>query len=198
MIRGESRDMLNSLEEIWVDEYLVGSINVISKLKEKKSDFQLITDLIYKSLNLGGTIYWMGNGGSASDAMHLSCELSSKFEHERKKLRSIPLTGNVSHITATANDYDYKKIFSSQIEAYGKESDVLIGLSTSGKSLNILEAFKSAKLLNIKTVLLTGANYTTGSSDIVLSVDSERTGNIQEALLVAGQIICGLVESRFK
>jgi len=158
-----------------------------------------IAEVMCKAIENGGKIIWCGNGGSAADAQHLACELVSKFYLERKALPSIALTTNTSILTAIANDYDYQYVFVRQLEALGKEGDVLVGISTSGNSKNVCLAMKKAKEMGLITVAFTGE---TGGAmkeyaDILLNVPSRNTPRIQEAHITAGHIICYLVEKWF-
>lgn len=157
-----------------------------------------ISSIIIQSYLNEKKLLLCGNGGSAADAQHIAAELVSRFYTERKALAAEALTVNTSIITAIANDYSYKKIFARQVEAKGEQGDVMIGISTSGKSENIFEAFKMAKDLGITTILFTGninenekiLRYT----DCLLNVPSKNTPRIQEIHILAGHIICEIVE----
>ena len=113
-------------------------------------------ELITKSLLRGGTLFWCGNGGSAADSQHLAAEFVGRFKKDRKALRSIALTTDTSILTCVANDYSYDNIFSRQLEALASSDDVLVAISTSGDSKNVLRALKVAKDLNLKTIALLG------------------------------------------
>lgn len=158
-----------------------------------------IAEVIYSAIENGGKVLWCGNGGSAADAQHLACELVSKFYVDRKALPSIALNTNTSILTAIANDYDFERVFVRQVEALGRKGDVLIGISTSGNSKNVIAAMKKAKEMGIVTIGFTGE--TGGAmkecSDILLNVPSKDTPRIQEAHITAGHIICYLVEKHF-
>jgi D-sedoheptulose 7-phosphate isomerase len=163
-------------------------------------NLQHITDMIVESYSNGGKLLLCGNGGSAADAQHLAAELVSRFYKERKALSAESLNANTSIITAIGNDYAYDRIFARGVEAQGKEGDVLIGISTSGKSKNIVEALKMAKNLGMRTVLFTGMlnetaeilNYT----DCLLSIPSKDTPRIQEMHILSGHIMCELIENK--
>ena len=144
---------------------------------------------------LEGKVLIAGNGGSAADAQHMAAELVGKFKQERKPISAISLTTNTSILTAIGNDYGYDKVFERQIEAIGKKGDVFIAISTSGKSKNIINALKTAKKLNLSTILLTG-NFIKNLEfcDYVISVPSNKTEIIQENHLVIEHIICEQVE----
>jgi len=182
-----------------------GGLNEHCKLISKMLDnphcsnaIVAISAMIIQSYLNGKKLLLCGNGGSAADAQHIAAELVSRFYIERKALAAEALTVNTSIITAIANDYSYHKIFVRQVEAKGEEGDVLIGLSTSGKSENIYEAFKLAKEIGIHTVLFTGTinddekilQYT----DCSLNIPSQNTPRIQEMHILAGHIICEIVE----
>lgn len=139
-----------------------------------------------------------GNGGSASDALHIAAELVGRFKMERRGLPCITLNENVSTITALGNDYGYDVVFARQVEAFGAPGDMLIGLSTSGNSKNVIEAFKKAREMGISTVGFCGGSggvmKKEGLCDILLSVPSSETSRIQEMHILAGHIICKLIE----
>jgi D-sedoheptulose 7-phosphate isomerase len=142
-------------------------------------------------------VYFCGNGGSASDAQHLAAELSGRFNYDRPPLMSEALHVNSSFVTAVANDYGYEHVYSRMIQAAGKEGDILVGLSTSGNSPNIVKAFEQAKSSGLITVAMTGS---TGGklkelADILINVPSDTTARIQEAHILIGHVFCELIES---
>ena len=155
-----------------------------------------LAELISNRLSNGGKLIMAGNGGSASDAMHIVAELVGRFQIERKPYNAICLNSNISSITAISNDYSYDSIFSRQLMGIGKKGDVFIGISTSGNSKNIIEAFKKAKELNIFCVCLTGFNggKSTELCDLSILVPSSVTARIQECHILIGHILCDLVE----
>jgi len=147
------------------------------------------------SLNSGGKIIFCGNGGSFADAQHLSAEFTSRFLFDRPALASVALGTNNSGITAMGNDYGYENIFSRELEALGKPEDIFFGITTSGNSLNVINAVSAAKKLGIKTFVLTGQS----GGDVnklteTINMPSEDTARIQECHILVGHIICGLVE----
>ena len=145
-------------------------------------------------------IIWCGNGGSASDALHYSAELLGRFKKDRSPMNSIALTCDISAITAIGNDYGYENIFSRQLEGVGADGDILIALSTSGFSENIVEAIKVAKQKSITVIGITGSktnNPISANSDISLKIDSEETNIIQEVYQVICSYMCGEVENHF-
>ena len=161
-------------------------------------DILLIVDIIFSSLLKGGTIFWCGNGGSASDSQHLAAELVGKYKVVRKPLKSISLTADTSVLTCVSNDFGYENLFSRQIEALGKNGDILIVLSTSGESKNIIKAVEAARNNDLITVGLLGGkrNKCRDMLDYPLSVPSLDTGRIQEIHIIVGHIICDLIEKK--
>ncbi|RLD88515.1 MAG: phosphoheptose isomerase [Bacteroidetes bacterium] len=147
--------------------------------------------------DLGGKVLFCGNGGSAADAQHLAAELSGRYLYDRDPLYSEALHVNTSYLTAVANDYSYDLIYSRMIKGSGKKGDVLFGISTSGNSVNVINALKQAKELGMKTVAFTGAGGGEMASvaDLSIRVPSEDTPRIQEAHIMIGHIICEIIES---
>ena len=148
-------------------------------------------------LKRGGTLFFMGNGGSASDSQHLAAEFVGRYEKERRALRAIALTTDTSILTAVGNDYGFERIFERQIEALGKKGDVIFAISTSGNSKNILKGVHKAKEMNLFTIGFTGG---TGGelkslADLVFVVPSKKTSRIQESHIMVGHILCELVEA---
>ena len=159
---------------------------------------QAVANLMIKALREGKRILWCGNGGSAADAQHLAAELSGRFYYDRPPLNSEAMHCNTSYLTAVANDYGYDLIYSRMIDGACKPGDVLIGISTSGNSKNICNAFRKAKDLGVITVAMTGE---TGGemkelADFLLNVPSTDTPRIQESHIMLGHIICEIVEAR--
>jgi D-sedoheptulose 7-phosphate isomerase len=153
---------------------------------------QIITNTFQK----GGAVYFCGNGGSAADAQHLAAEFSGRFYKDRKALPSEALHCNTSYLTAVANDYSYDVIYSRLIEGIARKGDVLIGLSTSGNSGNILKAFEMANSMGVITIGMTGAGggKMKAISNYLIEVPSNTTPRIQESHILIGHIICELVE----
>lgn len=149
-------------------------------------------------LQSGNKLIFCGNGGSACDAMHIAGEFVGRFVKDRRALAAIALSSDTGMITAIANDYEYADIFSRQIEGLGVSGDVLIALSTSGKSPNILKALVRAKEKGLKTALFTGekGRGTPAGADMVLVVPSEVTAHIQETHMVALHALAGLIETK--
>ena len=160
-------------------------------------DIQAAALLMIDSIRKDGKILWCGNGGSAADAQHLATELMGGMtSHERRPIPSIALTTDSSFLTAWSNDTDFESIFSRQIQGLGKTGDVLIGISTSGNSENVLAAVKQAKYRELSTIVFTGRSggKINGISDVTINIPSEDTQRIQEAHIMVGQILCGLIE----
>lgn len=156
-----------------------------------------IAGICTECLQNGGKVLFCGNGGSASDAQHLAAELSGRFYYDRDPLFSEALHVNTSYLTAVANDYSYDEIYARLVKAKGRKGDVLIGLSTSGNSVNVIRAFEVAKEQELITVGF--ANKTGGKlkdvSDYLINIPSMDTPRIQEAHIMVGHIICELIES---
>jgi len=161
------------------------------------SDIEEAAGLLIDAVNTSKKILWCGNGGSAADAQHLATELMGGMsDHYRKPIPSIALTTDSSFITAWANDTDFNSIFSRQIQGIGDTGDVLIGISTSGNSENVINAIRQANFKKLKTITLTGktAGKIDGLADITIKVPSDNTQRIQECHIMIGQILCSLVE----
>ena len=150
------------------------------------------------SLEKGGKVIFCGNGGSFSDAQHLSAEFTGKYAFDRDALASIALGTNNSSLSAIGNDYGFENVFSRELEAIVKSEDILIGITTSGNSKNIINAVETAKSKNIKTYIFTGrSGGKIQSNAACLNVPSDITARIQECHIMIGQIICGIVEAEF-
>jgi len=154
-----------------------------------------ITERMTKAFRQGRKVLLFGNGGSAADAEHIACELAGKFTLLREPLPAVSLTTNTSSLTAIGNDYGYEEVFARQVRGLVVKGDVVIGLSTSGESTNVIRAIEEANRHGAITVALTGASGKLKEiAQHVLSIPSTDTPRIQEAHMVAGHIICGLVE----
>ncbi len=170
------------------------------KLSEQSSEsINNSANIMINALKNGKKIMFCGNGGSAADSQHLAAELVGRYRKDRDPIAAVALTTDTSSITAISNDYSYDKIFSRQIKAIGKEGDVLYAISTSGRSLNVIEGVKAAKLMKIKVIGVTG-NQVGPMNDIcdeLISVPSDRPDRIQEMHIAVGQIICEIIENSF-
>jgi len=186
-------------EEIIISEYIKRSIQTKNELLATThiSTIAQIAKVIINAYEHGNKVVWFGNGGSAADAQHLACELVSRFYLERKALASIAFTTNTSELTAIANDYHFDRVFARQVEALVNSGDVVIGITTSGNSPNIIEGINEAKCRGAITVGFTGAmsGKLKETVDYLLNVPSEETPHIQEAHIMVGHIICYIVEN---
>jgi D-sedoheptulose 7-phosphate isomerase len=153
-------------------------------------------DAMLKALRGGGRILACGNGGSATDAQHFAGELVGRFERERKAMAAIALTADTSILTALANDYEYRLVFARQVEALGRPGDVVLGISTSGGSANVLAAFESAKAGGMTTVAMTGRDggAVGRAADIHINVATPSTARAQEVHRTLLHAICALIE----
>ena len=169
-----------------------------TQISEIEKKINLTVDMILTTLNLNLPILICGNGGSASDALHISGELVGQFLKKRKPIDIICLNTNVSVMTAWSNDYDYESVFARQVAAHGKQDAILWGISTSGNSKNIVNAFIKAKELKMKTIGLTGLSggKISNLSDILLSVPSKSTPRIQEIHILIYHQICEMIENK--
>ena len=155
-----------------------------------------VVQVITEAFQQGHAVYFCGNGGSAADAQHLAAEFSGRFYKDRKALPSEALHCNTSYLTAVANDYSYDVIYARLIEGIAKKGDVLIGLSTSGNSANILRAFEKAAELGVITIGMTGASggKMKDQCNYLINVPSSDTPRIQESHILIGHILCELTE----
>ncbi len=171
----------------------------VLKNEELISTIEKVVNIIVKAFQNGKHVYFCGNGGSAADAQHLAAEFSGRFYIDRKALPAEALHCNTSYLTAVANDYSYDVVYSRIIDGIGQKGDVLIGLSTSGNSANIVKAFEKAKEKKMITVGFTGKSggVMKSSSDYLINIPSADTPRIQESHIMAGHIICQLVEEKY-
>lgn len=158
---------------------------------------QQVAEIMVKALRDGKRILWCGNGGSAADAQHLAAELSGRFYYDRPPLNSEAMHCNTSYLTAVANDYGYDLIYARMIDGACHPGDVLVGISTSGNSKNICNAFVKARELGVVTVAMTGESGGAMKqyADFLLNVPSSDTPRIQESHILIGHIICQIVEA---
>ena len=178
-------------QSIKTKQLILNDDNIINKINE-------IADVIVQAYQKGNKVMTAGNGGSAGDAQHIAGELVSKFNFDRPPLAAIELNTNSPLLTAISNDYGYNKSFARQIQANGKTGDVFIVISTSGHSENIIEAVEEANKMDIITVGLIGNHDCPldKTCQYIIKVPSTYTPNIQEAQIMIGHILCGLVEER--
>ena len=178
------------------------SINVKQEVLQNEDLLKTVKDcitVIVKAFKAGNKVLFCGNGGSAADAQHLAAEFSGRFYTDRDSLPSEALHCNSSYLTAVANDYSYDVIYSRLLKGMGNKGDVLVGLSTSGTSKNIYNAFEVAKEKGMITIAFTGATGGTlkALSDYLINVPSTDTPRIQESHILLGHIICQLVEAEY-
>jgi D-sedoheptulose 7-phosphate isomerase len=180
--------------------YFAETARLMGRLEGIASQVAQAADACIAALSCGGKVMFCGNGGSAADAQHLAAELMGRFLYERDPLPALALTIDTSALTAIGNDFGYEHVFARQIRGIGRNGDVLVGLSTSGHSANVVKAFEVAREMGIVTIALTGA--TCGSleplSDILIAVPHGQTSHIQEAHLTIGHLICGIAESALR
>lgn len=159
---------------------------------------QRASDLIVESYNKDGKVFLCGNGGSASDALHIAGELLGRFQKERRAIPAIALNADVASMTAIANDYGYERIFARAVEGYMTRADILIGISTSGNSENVYQAFLKAGEIGSKTIALLGkeGGKIKDIVDVAIIVPSNVTARIQESHIMIGHIICELIEEK--
>jgi len=169
-------------------------------LEKCEGDIQKASQMMIESIKNGNKILWCGNGGSAADAQHMAAELMGGLRsQDRKPIPSIALTTDSSFITAWSNDSSYDEIFSRQIEGIGSTGDILVAISTSGNSINVLNAIKTAKSKKIQCIILTGKSQgiMKGMGDVLISIPSDDTQRIQECHLLVEHIMCEFVEESF-
>jgi D-sedoheptulose 7-phosphate isomerase len=182
---------LDKITSIW-DEHLT----VAKALSRLASDVSRAVDMIRSSMAAGGQVLIAGNGGSAADAQHIAAELTGRFQRERRPLPALALHTNTSALTAIANDYGYEHVFARELSAHARPGDVLLAISTSGKSPNILRAIEAARQSKAAVIGLTGepGDQMRMACDLCLCVPSRSTARIQEMHIVIGHTICELLE----
>lgn len=192
---------LPQMKNMTVKRALADSIELKQKVFNDSQLLDLIENLanqIVTSFKNGGRVYFCGNGGSAADAQHLAAELSGRYYYDRPPLAAEALHVNTSYLTAVANDYSYNEIYARLFQAFGAKNDVLIGLSTSGNSQNVIRAFEEAKKKGVLTVAFTGetGGKMDGLVDVIIKVPSNDTPRIQEVHMLLGHSICEIVEQK--
>lgn len=186
--------MINLIEKEWTQHK-----KTLEAAEILKGQIAKVGEIISDALKKGNKILICGNGGSAADSQHFAAELSGRYKKERKALAGIALTTDTSALTAIGNDYGFEFIFSRQVEALGREGDVLVGISTSGKSPNVLEAFKKARELKIRTIGLSGkgGGKMNELGDFNLVVPSDDTARIQEIHILIIHCLCQVIDESF-
>ena len=182
--------------DIVFNQAIADHLEVIGTIATQVELLEKIARLMASALHAGNQILWCGNGGSAGDSQHLAAEIVGRFRRERRGLPSIALTTDTSILTAVANDYGYEAVFSRQVEAMARPGDVLVGISTSGNSHNVIAAVEKAHAQGVITVAFTGeGGGRMGSlADHLFAVNSRDTARVQEAHMVAGHMICDWLE----
>jgi D-sedoheptulose 7-phosphate isomerase len=178
------------LESIQLKQQILEDVQLIESIKQ-------ISDCIHHAFSIGNKLLLCGNGGSAADAQHLAAEFSGRFYQDRPPLFAEALHVNTSYLTAVANDYGFDHVYSRLVEAKGVKGDALIGLSTSGESINSIRAFEKAQEMGVTTIAFTGkkGNKLAELADHSFCVPSTDTPRIQEVHIMIGHIICEYVES---
>ena len=159
-----------------------------------------VADIIHDAFIKKNKLILFGNGGSAADAQHIAAEFTGRFLEERKGLSAIALTTDTSALTAIGNDYGFEFVFSRQVEAIANYGDVLIGISTSGNSLNVIKAIEKGKELNCTTISLTGKDggLLSKNSDLNINISHNVTARIQEMHILVGHLLCKLIDDKYK
>ena len=181
------------IQAIW-DQH----VKVTNLLPQLTSAVSLATDSIYSSLVAGGQLLIAGNGGSAADAQHIAAELTGRFRSERAPIRAMALHANTSSLTAIGNDYGYEHVFARELSAHARPGDVLLAISTSGNSINVLRAIEMARKMTVVVIGLTGGlgGNMRELCDLCICVPSNSTARIQEMHITIGHAICELLERR--
>ena len=171
-------------------------LEVVRQVETQQAALESIAVAMTASLRASGKILWCGNGGSAGDSQHLAAELVGRFQRERRGMASVALTTDSSVVTSIANDYGFAAVFARQVEALGAAGDVLVGISTSGNSENVIAALRTARDQGLVTVAFTGAGggKMAGLADHLFAVGSRVTARIQEAHILAGHMLCDWIE----
>ncbi len=187
------------MDKAFFQSKLQQSIDLKTQLMHDDNLMQVVTDLSHKLVDCykkGGKVFWCGNGGSAADAQHLSAELSGRYYFDRPPLFSEALHVNTSYITAVANDYSFDEVYARLIQGFGSKGDVLIGMSTSGNSGNVLRALERANEMGLTTVAFTGetGGKMKGVAKFLVNIPSTDTPRIQECHMLIGHTLCEIIE----
>jgi len=178
------------------DSELAEHIAVAEATRALREPFERVVGACARAIRSGGKLLFFGNGGSAADAQHLATELTIRYRADRAPIAAIALTTDTSALTAAGNDLGFERIFSRQIEAIGKSGDVAIGITTSGRSANVIAALETARRMGLATVAFTGGSGgdCARAADHVLLVPSTVTARIQEMHITLGQMLCAALE----
>lgn len=167
-----------------------------SLLKSQVSAIEDLANMMLATIKSGNKILIFGNGGSASDSIHIAAELVGRFQKERKAIPAIALPANISIVTALGNDYGFDSIFERQVEALGRQGDMALGISTSGNSKNVIKAVSRAAAMKMKTAVLTGGGgELSGIAEVSVKVPSNNTARIQESHILIAHIVCEIIEN---
>lgn len=179
-----------------IDRHIDDHLSTIEALRTEIPAIEAIGRLLVETLKAGGCVFWLGNGGSAADCQHMAAELVGRFEQDRPGMASLALTTDTSILTSVGNDYGFEQIFARQVRALCKPGDLVIGLSTSGNSPNVLRALEAAREIGARTAGFSGrgGGKLRELTDACLVVPSDNTARIQEAHALAGHILCDLAE----
>jgi len=180
-----------------VCNYCTTAATNFAALADRESKILTAAAMLVAALRSGGKVMFCGNGGSAADAQHLAAELMGRYRYDRSPLPGLALTADTSALTAIGNDYGFELVFARQLRGIARDGDVLVAISTSGRSPNVIEGLRAARDLGVRTIGLTGA---TGGDmgplcDVLISVPSTETNHIQEMHIAVGHMMCGIVES---
>jgi len=183
-----------------ISQYIDQSIETKEKLKKQIAKIEKASEFIANSLVKGGKLIIFGNGGSAADAQHIAAEFIGNFRLKRNPLPAMALTTNSSTLTAIGNDIGFDMIFSRQINAFAKNNDVVLAISTSGNSSNVIKAVKESRKKNLKVISLTGekGGKLSSISNLIIKVPSFNTQHIQESHIMIGHILVDLVEKKLQ
>ncbi|MGD8922159.1 MAG: D-sedoheptulose 7-phosphate isomerase [Candidatus Zixiibacteriota bacterium] len=183
-----------------INRTFVDHITLVETVKKELGEAILsVANQLTDALDRGNTIFLCGNGGSAADAQHLAAEFTGRFLRDRRPLPAVALTTDTSALTAIGNDFGFDAIFERQVRALAKPGDVLIGISTSGNSKNVIEALKTAREIGCVTVALLGGDggAMKANAEHVILVPSNETPRVQEVQIIIGHILCDLVDRHF-
>jgi D-sedoheptulose 7-phosphate isomerase len=177
--------------------YCATAVTNFAALADREATILAAAATIVVALRAGGKVMLCGNGGSAADAQHLAAELVGRYRQERRALPALALTVDTSALTAIGNDYGFDLVFARQLSGIARPGDVLLAITTSGRSANVIEGLRAARGLGVRTIGLTGAGGAEIAPlcDVLISVPSSETSHIQEMHIAVGHMICGIVES---
>ena len=187
------------MKKVIFNEFQSHLETIVKVIEHLQVDLEEASSLVVDTLKNGGKIILCGNGGSAADAQHIAAELTGRYKTERRGLPGIAITTDTSALTAIGNDYGYDRVFDRQFEAIGNKGDLLIGISTSGNSKNIISALKLAKDMGCKTIGFSGRDGGAMNEvcDVNLIVPSDNTPRIQEMHILFGHTICQIIDDNF-